>query len=108
MGLACVDELDKMEVEDRSAMHEAMEQQTVTINKAGIHTTLKARCSVLGAVNPKYGRFNKYDPVGKQINLPPTLLSRFDLIFIIRDEPNTAQDTAVSAHIFNTQLSLIH
>ena len=105
MGLACVDELDKMEVEDRSAMHEALEQQTVTINKAGIHATLRARCSVLGAANPKYGRFDKYEPIGKQINLPPTLLSRFDLIFIIRDEPNIIQDTAVSAHIFKTHIA---
>jgi replicative DNA helicase Mcm len=105
MGLACVDELDKMEADDRSSMHEAMEQQTVTINKAGINTMLWGRCAVLGAANPKFGRFDRYEPMGKQINLPPTLLSRFDLIFVIRDEPASLRDTAVSNHIFNTHIA---
>lgn len=105
MGLACVDELDKMEADDRSSIHEAMEQQTVTINKAGINTMLRARCAVLGAANPKFGRFDRYEPIGKQINLPPTLLSRFDLIFVILDEPTALRDTAVSNHIFNTHIA---
>ncbi|MCZ7401578.1 MAG: minichromosome maintenance protein MCM [Candidatus Methanoperedens sp.] len=99
MGLACVDELDKMETEDRSSMHEAMEQQTISIAKAGIMATLKSRCALLGAANPKFGRFDRYEPIAKQINMPPALLSRFDLIFILTDEPNVNRDTAIAQHI---------
>jgi len=99
MGLACVDELDKMEPEDRSSMHEAMEQQTISIAKAGIMATLKSRCALLGAANPKFGRFDRYEPIAKQINMPPALLSRFDLIFILTDEPNVNRDTAIAQHI---------
>jgi replicative DNA helicase Mcm len=102
MGLACVDELDKMEDEDRSSMHEAMEQQTITVAKAGMLTTLKSRCALLGAANPKYGRFDRYEPIAKQINMAPTLLSRFDLIFILMDEPLSSRDAAISSHIFRT------
>ncbi len=104
-GIVYVDELDKMEETERSAMHEAMAQQTVSISKAGINTTLKARCAILGAANPKFGRFDRYAPIGKQIDLPPTLLSRFDLIFIIKDEPSALQDAAVSNHILNTHVA---
>jgi replicative DNA helicase Mcm len=86
-------------------MHEAMAQQTVSVNKAGINVTLKARCSVLGAANPKLGRFDRYVPVGKQIDLPPALLSRFDLIFVIKDEPSAKQDAAVSRHILKTHIA---
>jgi replicative DNA helicase Mcm len=99
MGLACVDELDKMEADDRSSMHEAMEQQTISIAKAGIMATLKSRCALLGAANPKFGRFDRYEPIAKQINMPPTLLSRFDLIFILTDEPSVSRDTAIAEHI---------
>jgi replicative DNA helicase Mcm len=99
MGLACVDELDKMEPEDRSSMHEAMEQQTISIAKAGIMATLKSRCALLGAANPKFGRFDRYEPIAKQINMPPALLSRFDLIFILTDEPSVIRDTAIAQHI---------
>jgi replicative DNA helicase Mcm len=99
MGLACVDELDKMEADDRSSMHEAMEQQTISIAKAGIMATLKSRCALLGAANPKFGRFDRYEPIAKQINMPPTLLSRFDLIFILTDEPMVSRDTAIAEHI---------
>jgi replicative DNA helicase Mcm len=104
-GIVYVDELDKMGEAERSAMHEAMAQQTVSVNKAGINTTLKARCSVLGAANPKFGRFDRYAPIGKQIDLPPALLSRFDLIFVIKDEPSAIQDAAVSSHILNTHVA---
>jgi replicative DNA helicase Mcm len=99
MGLACVDELDKMEADDRSSMHEAMEQQTISIAKAGIMATLKSRCALLGAANPKFGRFDRYEPIAKQINMPPALLSRFDLIFILTDEPSVSRDTAIAEHI---------
>ncbi len=105
MGIACVDELEKMEADDRSAMHEAMEGQRIEVHKAGINTTLKSRCSVLAAANPKYGRFDPYEPMAKQINLPPALLSRFDLIFIIRDEPAVVRDTAISSHIFKAHVA---
>ena len=99
MGLAAVDELDKMEPDDRSSMHEAMEQQTISIAKAGIMATLKSRCALLGAANPKFGRFDRYEPIAKQINMPPALLSRFDLIFILTDEPLESRDTAIAEHI---------
>ncbi len=98
-GLVCVDEIDKMKPEDRSAMHEAMEQQRVSIAKAGITATLPARCAMLGAANPKYGRFDPDVPISEQINLPPTLLSRFDLIMLIRDLPNKEADSLMAEHI---------
>jgi replicative DNA helicase Mcm len=102
-GIACIDEFDKMEKDDRSAMHEAMEQQTVSIAKAGILATFQSRCSVLAAANPKYGRFDEYRPISEQVNLPPTILSRFDLIFFVRDEPeNTKQ---IAKHILDTVVS---
>ncbi|MDD5024386.1 MAG: minichromosome maintenance protein MCM, partial [Methanoregula sp.] len=87
MGIAAVDEMDKMEKGDRSALHEAMEQQTISVAKAGITATLKSRCALLGAANPKYGRFDMYGDISDQINMPPSLLSRFDLIFIMTDQP---------------------
>jgi replicative DNA helicase Mcm len=91
-GMAVIDELDKMSPEDRSAMHEALEQQTVSIAKAGITSTLNARCPVLAAANPKWGRFTNDRTIAEQIDLPPTLLSRFDVIFSIRDLPNQDRD----------------
>jgi replicative DNA helicase Mcm len=86
-GLAAVDELDKMSREDSGAMHEAMEQQTVTIAKAGINATLMSRCAILGAANPKYGRYEEQETFRNQTDFPPSLLSRFDLIFVIVDRP---------------------
>jgi len=103
-GLACVDELDKMSKEDRSAMHEAMEQQTISVAKAGINAQLQSRCAILGAANPKYGRFSQNELISEQINLPPTLLSRFDLIFPIYDEPNPEEDANIADHILNSHL----
>ncbi len=91
-GMAVIDELDKMSPEDRSAMHEALEQQTVSIAKAGITSTLNARCPVLAAANPKWGRFTNDRTISEQIDLPPTLLSRFDVIFSIKDLPNQDRD----------------
>jgi len=100
-GIACLDELDKMDDQDTSAMHEALEQQTVTIAKANIHATLRAETSVLAAANPKFGRFDPFQPIPNQIQLPPTLLNRFDLIFTIRDIPNAELDEKIAQHILD-------
>jgi replicative DNA helicase Mcm len=99
MGVAAVDEMDKMQKEDRSALHEAMEQQSISVAKAGITATLKSRCALLGAANPKYGRFDMYGDIADQINMPPSLLSRFDLIFIMTDQPEQRMDLAIAEHI---------
>ncbi|NVO65776.1 minichromosome maintenance protein MCM [Methanofollis tationis] len=99
MGMAAVDELDKMDKEDRSSLHEAMEQQSISVAKAGITATLRSRCALLGAANPKMGRFDEYAPIAEQINMPPSLLSRFDLIFIMTDKPDSARDMAIADHI---------
>lgn len=98
-GVACIDEIDKMREEDRSAIHEALEQQTVSIAKAGIVARLNARASVLAAGNPKFGRYDLTQPVSKNIDLPPTILSRFDLIFVIQDIPNKERDRLLAKHI---------
>jgi len=98
-GIVCIDEIEKMSEHDRSTMHEAMEQQTVTISKANIHATLRAETSVLAAGNPKLGRFDPYTPIPQQIDISPALLSRFDVIFILRDLPNRAQDEAIASHV---------
>lgn len=98
-GLACIDEIDKISEQDRSAIHEGMEQQTVSITKAGINATLHCRCALLGAANPIAGRFDEYRAIGEQINLPPALLSRFDLIFPITDKPNIKRDGEMAEHI---------
>ncbi|WP_296877909.1 minichromosome maintenance protein MCM [uncultured Methanobrevibacter sp.] len=98
-GNVCVDELDKMRSEDRSALHEALEQQTVSIAKAGIMATLNSRCSVLAAANPKFGRFDKYKILAEQIDLPAPIISRFDLIFVIEDKPSREGDSKLADHI---------
>ncbi len=98
-GNVCVDELDKMRSEDRSALHEALEQQTVSIAKAGIMATLNSRCSVLAAANPKFGRFDRFKLLAEQIDLPSPILSRFDLIFVVEDKPNVKNDSELAEHI---------
>ncbi|MBI5884655.1 ATP-binding protein, partial [archaeon] len=98
-GAAMVDEFDKMDPEDRSAMHEAMEQQKVSIAKAGIVTRFKTETSILAAANPKFGRFDEYENPLTQINLPPALFSRFDLYFMIRDVLDKAKDAQIAEHI---------
>ncbi|MEM1988628.1 MAG: minichromosome maintenance protein MCM [Candidatus Woesearchaeota archaeon] len=98
-GICLIDELDKMSNEDRSAMHEALEQQTITISKANIQATLRAQTTVLAAANPKLGRFNPYEPIASQIDLPPALISRFDLIFPIKDVPDAKKDKEMAEFI---------
>jgi replicative DNA helicase Mcm len=99
MGVACIDEIDKMDDADRSALHQAMEQQEISVAKAGINATLKSRCALLAAANPKLGRFDEFLPIHEQINMPPALLSRFDLIFSILDKPNKKTDAELATHI---------
>jgi len=98
-GLAAIDELDKMTEQDRSSMHEAMESQRVSVAKAGITASLQCRCSMLGAANPKFGRFDDTEALASQINMPPALLSRFDLIFALTDKPNAVKDQRIAEHI---------
>ncbi len=98
-GLICIDELEKMDENDRSTMHEAMEQQTVTISKANVQATLNAKTAVLAAANPKYGRFDPSELIAKQVNLAPSLLNRFDVIFVLRDLPNKIRDEAIATHV---------
>ncbi len=105
-GICCIDELDKMSSEDRSAMHEALEQQTVTVSKANIQATLLAKTTVLAAANPKFGRFDPYEMLAKQIELPPTLINRFDLIFPIKDMPDEKKDDKMASFILEIHKNL--
>lgn len=98
-GIACIDEMDKMRPEDRVAIHEAMEQHTVSIAKGGIVATLNARTAILAAANPALGRYEPHRTVAENISLPVTILSRFDLIFVLRDQPNKEADSKMSDHI---------
>jgi len=104
-GICCIDELDKMTPEDRDAMHEALEQQTISISKANIQATLRAETTVLAAANPKFGRFDPFELIVKQIELPPALLNRFDLIFPMRDLPNKEKDEKMASFILDLHQS---
>ena len=106
LGLAAIDEFDKMNTADRSSMHEAMEQQSISISKAGINASLRTRCAVLAAANPTSGRFQPISdaPFTSQINLAPPLISRFDIIWLMTDTPNENDDQKIASHIIDNRL----
>ncbi|TPX44036.1 hypothetical protein SeMB42_g04458 [Synchytrium endobioticum] len=104
-GVVCIDEFDKMREEDRVAIHEAMEQQTISIAKAGITTILNSRTSVLAAANPVFGRYDDMKTPGENIDFQSTILSRFDLIFIVKDEWNEARDRTIAKHVLNVHMN---
>merc|ERR1712032_1676860 len=98
-GICCIDEFDKMQESDRTAIHEVMEQQTVSIAKSGITTTLNCRTTVLAASNPVYGRYNPYKSPVENIDLPAALLSRFDLLFLLLDTVDQDKDRMLALHV---------
>lgn len=100
-GIATIDEIDKMSSEDRSSLHEAAEQQTISISKANIQATLQAQTAILAAGNPKFGRFDPYEPIPEQIDIGDTLLSRFDLIFPVKDRPDRDKDEKLAEHVMD-------
>jgi DNA replication licensing factor MCM5 len=104
-GVVCIDEFDKMRDEDRVAIHEAMEQQTISIAKAGITTILNSRTSVLAAANPVFGRYDDMKTPGENIDFQTTILSRFDMIFIVKDEHDEARDRMIAKHVMDIHMN---
>ena len=104
-GVVCIDEFDKMREQDRVAIHEAMEQQTISVAKAGITTILNSRASVLAAANPVDGRYDDYKSAAENIDFMPTILSRFDLIFIVRDIRDEAKDKMIAKHVMGVHIN---
>lgn len=104
-GVVCIDEFDKMDPEDRVAIHEAMEQQTISIAKAGITTILNSRTSVLAAANPVFGRYDEMRTPGENIDFSSTILSRFDMIFVVRDEHNASRDITLAKHVLSVHIN---
>merc|ERR1719222_1425963 len=99
MGVCCIDEFDKMDESDRTAIHEVMEQQSVSIAKAGVTTTLNCRTTILAAANPQFGRYDPYRSPVENIDLPPALLSRFDLLFLLLDTVDQDKDRMLALHV---------
>lgn len=102
-GIACIDEIDKVKDDAVSSLHDALESQKVRVNKAGINTTLNAVTALLAAGNPKHGRFDPYEPIAQQIDLGPTLMSRFDLYFMVSDSPDAETDKGVVDHMMRSR-----
>jgi DNA replication licensing factor MCM5 len=103
-GLVCIDEFDKMRPNDRVAIHEAMEQQTISVAKAGITTVLNARAAVLAAANPVYGRYDDFKSASENIDLMTTILSRFDMIFLVRDIREEERDRMICQHVMGVHM----
>jgi replicative DNA helicase Mcm len=107
-GLVSIDEFDKIKPEDRSSLHEVMEQQTCSVAKGGIVATLNARTSILSAANPMYGKYDPFKNITENVNLPVPLLTRFDLIYVIRDMPEREKDSRIAGHILEIHRDVEH
>ena len=103
-GIVCIDEFDKMRPQDRVAIHEAMEQQTISIAKAGITTVLNSRSAVLAAANPVFGRYDDFKSASENIDLMTTILSRFDMIFLVRDLREEERDLMICKHVMGVHI----